>query len=78
MPQIPDHPSRIVIYGGSKSGKTNSSFNLINRQSDIDHIYFSTEDPYKAKCPYVVKKPEYVGTKYLMVLKLLLNTQMIW
>ena len=29
-PQIPDHPYRILIIGGSGSGKTNSLFNLIN------------------------------------------------
>ena len=29
-PQIPDHPYRILIIGGSGSGKTNSLLNLIN------------------------------------------------
>ena len=29
--QIPDHPCRIVITGGSESGKTNSLFNLLAR-----------------------------------------------
>ena len=29
-PQIPDHPYRILIIGCSRSGKTNSLFNLIN------------------------------------------------
>ena len=28
--QIPDHPYRILIIGGSGSGKTSSLFNLIN------------------------------------------------
>ena len=28
--QIPDYPYRILIIGSSGSGKTNSSFNLIN------------------------------------------------
>ena len=37
-PQIPDHLYRILIIGISGSGKTNSSFNLINRQPDIDKI----------------------------------------
>ena len=27
QPQIPDHPYRILITGGSGSGKTNSLFN---------------------------------------------------
>ena len=38
-PQIPDHPYRILIIGGSGSGKThylkNSFFNLINHQPDV-------------------------------------------
>ena len=38
-PQIPDHLYRILIIGGSGSGKTNSLFNLINEESDIDKIY---------------------------------------
>ena len=38
-PQILDDPYRIILIGGSGSGKTNSFFNLINLQSDIDSIY---------------------------------------
>ena len=38
-PYIPDHPYRILIIGGSGSGKTNSLLNLINEQDDIDKIY---------------------------------------
>ena len=33
--QIPDHPCRILIIGGSGSVKTNSLFYLINHQPDI-------------------------------------------
>ena len=36
---IPDHPYRILIMGGSGSGKTNVLLNLINNQPDIDKIY---------------------------------------
>ena len=39
-PQIPDHPFRMLINGGSGSRKTNSLLNLINRQSDIDKIRY--------------------------------------
>ena len=48
-PQILDHPYRILIIGGSGSGKTNSLFNLINNQSDIDKIYLFAKGPNEAK-----------------------------
>ena len=39
-PYIPDHPYRILIIGGSGSGKTNALLNLIyNRQILIKYIY---------------------------------------
>ena len=43
---IPDHRYRIVILGGSRSGKTNALLNLINNQPDIDKIYLYAKDPY--------------------------------
>ena len=46
-PYIPDQPYRILIAGGSGSGKTNALLNLI--QSDIDKIYLYAKDPYEAK-----------------------------
>ena len=33
-----DHSCRILIIWGSRSGKTDSWFNLINYQPDIDKI----------------------------------------
>ena len=47
--QVPDRPYRILIIGRSESGKTNSLFNLISHQSDIDKIYLYTKDPYEQK-----------------------------
>ena len=47
--QIPDHPCRILIIGRSGSRKTNSLFNLINQQQDIDKTYLCAKDPYEAK-----------------------------
>ena len=35
-PQVPDHPYRMLRIEGTGSGKTNSVFNLINREADID------------------------------------------
>ena len=43
-PYIPDHLSRILIIGGSGSGKTNLLLNLIENQPDIDKIYFYAKD----------------------------------
>ena len=36
---IPDHRYRILIIGGSGSGKTNTLLNLVIEQRDIDKIY---------------------------------------
>ena len=47
--QIPDLPQKILIIGGSGSGKTNSLFNLISQQPNIDKIYLHAKDPYEAK-----------------------------
>ena len=43
-PYIPDHPNRILIIGGSGSGKTNTLLNLINEQHDIGKIYLYARD----------------------------------
>ena len=46
---IPDHPHRILIIGGSGSGKINAFLNLISNQPDIDEIFLYVKDPYEAK-----------------------------
>ena len=56
-----DHPYRILIIGGSGSGKTKALLNLINNQPDIDKIYLYAKDPYEAKYQYLIKKREKVG-----------------
>ena len=38
-PEIPNHPYRILIIGGTGSGKTNSLFSLIDQQTDTDKIF---------------------------------------
>ena len=60
-PYIPDHPYRILIVGGSGSGKTNALLNLINNQLDIDKIYLYAKDPYERKYQYLINKREKVG-----------------
>ena len=51
-PYILDHPYRILIIGGSGTGKTNALLNLINYQPDIDKIYLYLKDPYEDKYQY--------------------------
>ena len=60
-PYIPDYPYRILIIGGSGSGKTNALLNLINNQPDIDKIYLYAKDPYEAKYQYLINKREKRG-----------------
>ena len=52
-PYIPDHPYRILIIGGSGSGK--------KYQPDVDKIYLYAKDPYEAKYQYLINKREKVG-----------------
>ena len=51
---MPDHPCRILIIGGSGSGKTDALLNLINNEPDIDKIYLYSEDLYEAKYQYLI------------------------
>ena len=76
-PYTPDHPYRILIIGGSGSGKTNVLLNLIENQPDIDKLYLYAKDPYEAKYQYLISKREGVGINhFLRILKLLLSIQM--
>ena len=52
--QIPDQLERILITGGSESGKTNSLFNLISQQPDIDKICLYAKGEYGAKCQQLI------------------------
>ena len=61
---IPDHSYRILIVGGSGSGKINALLNLINNQPDIDKIYLYAKDPYEPKYQYLLNKREKVGLDY--------------
>ena len=68
-PYIPDHPFRILIIGGSGSGKKNALLNLVSNQPDIDKIYLYAKDPYKAKYQYLINKREKVGLNHYDDLK---------
>ena len=60
-PYIPDHPYRVLIIGGSGSGKTNPLLNLINNQPDIDKIYLYAKDSSENKCQFLINKRESIG-----------------
>ena len=61
-PYIPDHSYRILIIGGSGSGK-NTLLNLIKEQDDIDNIYLYAKDLSELKYEFLIKKHEDVGIK---------------
>ena len=63
-PCIPDHLYRILIIGDFGSRKTNALLNLINKQPDIDKMYFYAKDPYDAKYQLLINKREKIGLKH--------------
>ena len=69
LPYISDHPYRILIIGGSESGKTNTLLNLINEQKDIDKICLCATDLSESKYEYLIKNRENAGIKHLNDLK---------
>ena len=46
-PEIPNHPYRVLIILGSGSAKTNSLFNLINHESNIDKLIYMLKIHFK-------------------------------
>ena len=49
----------------SGSAKTNSLFNIISQQPDIDKVYLCAKDPYEAKYQFLINKRESTGLKHL-------------
>ena len=64
-PYIPDHPYRMLIIGGSGSGKRNALLNLIKEQVDIDKIYLYTKDLSEPKYEFLIKKLKNARIKHL-------------
>ena len=62
---IPDYQYRMLITGGSGSGKRNAWLNLIKEQDDIDRIYLYAKDLSEPKYELLIKKPEDAGIKHL-------------
>ena len=62
-PFIPDHPLRILIIVGSRSGKTNAMINLIREQHDIDKISLHAKEFSEPKYEFLIKKRENAGIK---------------
>ena len=62
---FPDHLYRILIIGGSRSGKRNTLLNLINEQNDIDKVYLYSRDLNEPKYQILIKKRENAGIKHL-------------
>ena len=60
-PYTPDHPYRILIIGGSGSGKSNVLLSLIENQPDIDKTYLYAKDPCEAKYQHLINKRDSVG-----------------
>ena len=54
-----------MITGGSGSGKTNSLFDLISQQLDIDKIYLYAKDPYEATYQFAINKRVGTGLNHM-------------
>ena len=64
-PQIPNFPYRMLIIGDFGSGKTNSLFNLIIQQPDIDKVYLYGKDTYEVKYHFLINERKSTGLKNL-------------
>ena len=70
---LPRIQNRILLFGGSGSGKTNALLKLINHQPDTDKIFLYAKDPYESKYHYLKKKRLEVGLKHFKDPKVLIE-----
>ena len=74
----------MLIIGGTKSGKTNWLFNLINYEQDIVKIYLYAKDPYRGKYQLLINKRESsywilkLSRWYLQKIWIILSKQEAW
>ena len=59
-PQLPNHPCRILIVGGSGSGKRNAWFDLII----LRNFYLFVKDPYEAKYQLLINTRKSASIKH--------------
>ena len=69
----PDHPWRILIVIGYRSGKTNKVLSLISLQLKVGTIVLYAKDPYKPNYQYLIKNREGIGLKHFKDLKLFIK-----
>ena len=63
-PYMPDHPYRILIVGGSVSGKNRCNIEFNKQLARIDKIYLYAKDPYETRHKYLINKCEKVGLNH--------------
>ena len=69
-PYIRDHLCRILIIGGSGSGKSNVLLNLMKDQRpDIEKIWLCIKDPFGSKYQLLINRREKVRIKALKIQK---------
>ena len=65
-PYVPENACRILIIGGSGSGKTNVLLEFIkHQQPDIDKIYLYVNDPFESKYQLLINGREKAGIENL-------------
>ena len=59
--EIPHHPYKILIAGGSGCGKANALLNLINHEPNTHKFFLFAKDAYEAKYQLLINKRESTG-----------------